>query len=247
MHISFLKTLFKFYNSKSKIFLFKIMFLILIMSSCKSRMIKAQEFYTTWENNSIPISEEKLNSLNKIDQTIYVLYERFLDSVGSGKNRLLSSVKYLVIDQSVNVAICDSIIKTKDNYGRVFFKPINKKKSNKHILYPRSRNTERTLLYYNEEYKKIISKRKRFATASVYGLKKDKDVLAVFRGVAYYPGGKIKYKNLLFELKSIIISKDLKNAILQIETDFGSEQIYFKYDSKKDFWVAQVFDEWSEN
>uniref|UniRef100_A0AB33L5X2 Uncharacterized protein n=2 Tax=unclassified Tenacibaculum TaxID=2635139 RepID=A0AB33L5X2_9FLAO len=117
-------------------------------------MIKAQEFYTTWENNSIPISEEKLNSLNKIDQTIYVLYERFLDSVGSGKNRLLSSVKYLVIDQSVNVAICDSIIKTKDNYGRVFFKPINKKKSNKHILYPRSRNTERTLLYYNEEYKK---------------------------------------------------------------------------------------------
>lgn len=247
LYFSFLSFLFKVYSSTLKISWFKIILLVLLTLSCKSKMIKAQEFYSTWKNKSIPITEERLNNLSPIEQTVYNLYERLLDSIDSGKNRLLPNIKYLVIDQSVDVIICDSIIKTKDTYGRLFFKPINSKKPNEYNLYPRSKHSDITLLYHNEEYKKIINKRRQFSTESVYGLKNEKNILAIFNGVAYYPNGKIKYKDLLFKIKSITISKGLKSAIIHATNDFRSKQIYYEYDRKKDFWTTQVFDEWSEN
>lgn len=228
-------------------YLFKAMVLILLMNSCKTRYVKAKEFYAAWETNSKPISKNKFENLPPLDKTVYNIYEHFLDSVHSTKNRLLPNLKYSVIDNTMDVLVCDSIIKTEDVYGRLFFEPINSQIINNYTLFPRSESSKTTLLYYDKKYRNIINKRKRFSSKSVYGLKKDKNIMAVFSGVAYYPIGKLRYKSLLFRTTDITISKDLKSAVLQIHNDFGSKKIYYTYNDKKDFWSTQEFDKWSDH
>ena len=102
-------------------------------------------------------------------------------------------------------------------------------------------------MFVHKYLKKIILKRKRFSTESVYGLKNNENIMAVFSGLVSFPSRKIKYDDLLFKITSMTISKNLEQAVLKMEHNFGSEQIYYKYDRQKDFWFAEKFDKWSGN
>jgi len=217
------------------------------MSSCRSNLVKAEVFYKAWESHSVATSQQSNKALDSIYQTANTAYERFIATAKNGKNRLNPNIKYLIVEQTINVSICDSIVETKDAFNRGFFEPINKQASNPYLLHPTSRIQDITLLYYTDYYKKLIQKRKRFSTESVYGLKKDKDIMAVFDGQLVYPINKMVYDDLLFNIDDMIISKDLKEVIIKMRHNFGSQQIYYKYDPKNDSWNEQRFDRWSDN
>jgi len=237
----------------SKVFLklfvsfIKITIIMISVSSCKSNFSKAEDFYKTWESHSTPISQQSYNKLDPVYQTAYRIYEKFIEASRSGKNRLNPNIKYLVIQETINLSICDSIIETKDSFDRLFFEPIHKQESTPYIMHPDSNTPGITLLYYTDVYKELIKKRNRFSTASVYGLKKDKNIMAVFDGQLSYPRNKMIYDDLLFNIDEIIVSKDLKGVIIRMSHNFGTEQFYYKYDLKNNVWNVQPFDKWSEN
>ena len=215
--------------------------ILLVLNSCGANKInKADRFYDEWLIDSKPISTSEYEKLNLLHKNIYDVYETMLQH--SLDKKPLNNLKYLVIEPSIYVSICDKIIQ-KENLNKTGFvyKATNKKSEIRYVLKPRSNRTDYQALYYTDKYKKIINERNRFKTASVYGFKDNRDALALFSGRIFYPIKKIMYHEPLLKISNITITTDLNEAILIASTTFSTFKYYFNYDERTESWNFEIF------
>ena len=215
--------------------------MLLILNSCGvHKRSKADRFYDEWLIDSKPISTSEYEKLNLLHKNIYNIYETMLQH--SLAKKPLNNLKYLVIEPSTYVSICEKIVQ-KENLNKTGFvyKATNEKTVTRYDLKPRSNRTDYQALYYTDKYKLIINERNRFNTASVYGIKNDQDALALFSGHIHYPVKKIKYNEPLLKISKITITADLNEAILTTNSTFNTFKYYFKYDEQTETWNFEVF------
>lgn len=215
--------------------------MLLVLNSCRAHKIsKADRFYDSWLIDSKPISTSEYEKLNLLHKNIYDVYETMLQH--SLEKKPLSNLKYLVLEPSIYVSLCDKIVE-KENLNKTGFvyKAANEKSVIRYVLKPRSNRTDYQALYYTDKYKQIINERNRFNTASVYGFKDDRDAFALFNGRVFYPVKKMMFHEPLLKISKIIITSDLNEAIVTTNTPFSTFRYYFNYDEQTESWNFKVF------
>lgn len=222
-----------------------------MLSSCSAHKVsRAEKFYANWLSESTPISQTEYENLGVLYQKVYDVYEVLLkDYFQHGPSRNWPNLKYFVIDATVSVSVCDSIMK-KDDWtytGRVRYDPVNLGERFLYNLKPRPHNITYQPLYYNDKYKEIIRERDKFSTPSVYGFQNDKRAFARFSGRWFYKpklfhvSQKMRYYEPLAKINAIVFTKDFEQAIVWSERPYSSEGYFFKFDNTTKSWDYELF------